>query len=334
MPRVSTTKSSTSSASRAPRKSVSNTSRAESPCRLAGSSKSQHATAANNSEAFTEREYSGGKARTVRKAREARFTPAPTDRLGNLVRIAAALEAAEALLSMAGSRESVSSAAGASTRSSLKETKLFSYMRNKCDVKHRDRLVKTFREKRFASFDVDYIENGTSARTLASRANSARRLISDEMTRTIELELNPFVGHFTPTRAVCIPCQQWNLLDNRHMYYSGNLVGRHMYGKSGSKKGINRCHSPQLFETMINTIEEAETSAAHMITHLGPFFERQMPVLEYPETATPAEVMEYYDACCQSWDQQWQEVQRYVVDVIHCNTCVDILETAKTRAQQ
>ncbi|KIY48874.1 hypothetical protein FISHEDRAFT_73208 [Fistulina hepatica ATCC 64428] len=78
--------------------------------------------------------YGQSSARTVRKAREVRFTPAPTDRLGNLVHIAAALEAAEALLSMAGSRESVSSAAGASTRSSLKETKLFSYMRHKCDI--------------------------------------------------------------------------------------------------------------------------------------------------------------------------------------------------------
>ncbi|KIY53174.1 hypothetical protein FISHEDRAFT_69036 [Fistulina hepatica ATCC 64428] len=334
MPRASSSKASSSKAS----SSKSSSSRAflgcledastaeSSPPRYAGTTRSGRSSATNDSALLATRKYSGGKApatrrtRTARKARSA--APLLSVGMKSLVRT---VDAADGLVLL--------SASGSS--GPFKRTKIFSYLKNRCNPIHREQLINTFQTKRrLAAFDEDYIVNGTSPATRAGRAKKARGLIADEMTRMIELELNPFIGPFTPTKAVCVPCHGWHLLDHREMCYSGNLVHRHMYGKHGSGSGVNHTHPPELVDQMIRTIEDVEQNVAHMVSHLEPFLERKPPMLENPATASPAAVMEYYDACCDYWAQQWQDVQRHVVEVEGCHRCTNTLETAKARVWQ
>ncbi|KIY53180.1 hypothetical protein FISHEDRAFT_69042 [Fistulina hepatica ATCC 64428] len=318
--------SSKSSSSRASLGCLEDASSADSsPPRYAGTTRSGRSTDTNDSALLATREYSGGKASATRRTRSARKarSAAPLLSVGmkSLVRT---VDAADALVLL--------SASGSS--GPFKRTKIFSYLKNRCNPTHREQLINTFQEhRRFAGFDEDYIVNGTTPRTPAGRARNARRLIEEELTRMIEFELNPFIGPFTPTQAVCIPCHKWHLTDHRKICYTGNLVHRHMFGKSGSA-GVNHVHPRELVEQMISTIEDVEESVAHMITHLESFFERKPPVLENPATASPAAVMEYYDACCDYWAQQWQDIQRHVVEVEGCNRCANTIETGKARVWQ
>ncbi|KIY47223.1 hypothetical protein FISHEDRAFT_74881 [Fistulina hepatica ATCC 64428] len=207
-------------------------------------------------EAFVTREFSGGKAHSVRQTRRERFTPSPKLDLRTY-------DAVDALLMLSRSHEHPNV-----QPSSLKPSKLYSYPKDEIESqkKHRELLVKTFRKKRFATFDAEELmEPGDTEKDFAFHARRARRLIAQEMSRAIKMELNPFVGHFTATQAVCLPCSEWNLLDSRQLFYAGNLVNRHMRGKSGSKTGVNQSHPRDLVQLMI-----VSTITSPAFTHWPP----------------------------------------------------------------
>ncbi|KIY52091.1 hypothetical protein FISHEDRAFT_70323 [Fistulina hepatica ATCC 64428] len=330
MPRNSTTKSS-SARTRVPRwflDSPGYTSPAESSAVFAGTSTSKHDIAFEDSEAFAMREFAGGKARSAHQTHREQSTPAPNVDLGMDIRT---YDAVDALLMLSRSHEHPNV-----QPSSLKPSKLYSYPKDEIESqkKHCELLVKTFRKKRFATFDAEELmEPGDTEEDFASHARRARRLIAQEVSRAIKLELNPFVGRFTATQAICLPCNEWNLLDSRQLFYAGNLVGRHMRGKSGSKTGVNQCHPSDLVQLMIRTTDEIKEDTKHMMTHLGKFFEREMPVLKNSNVASSDEIIAYYDACCECWRQQWWDIQHHVVDVVRCDTCASTIEKARDRAE-
>ncbi|KIY47129.1 hypothetical protein FISHEDRAFT_74989 [Fistulina hepatica ATCC 64428] len=308
MPRASSSKasSSKSSSSRAFLGCLEDTSTAESPPHYAGTTRSGRSSATNDSALLATREFSGGKleapaTRRTRSAHKAR--------------------SAAPLLSVG--LESFVRTVGECSRHPV-------VIVRERDVWGLQADEDLFEQSRFAAFDEDYILNGMTPKTPAGHAKTARRLL-EELTSMFEFELNPFTGPFTPTQAVCVPCHGWHLLDHREICYSGNLVHHHMYGKHGSGSGVNHVHPPELVDQMIRTIEDVERNVAHMVSHLEPFLERKPPVLENPATASPAAVMEYYDACCDYWAQQWQDIQQHVIEVEGCERCANTLETGKAR---